>query len=123
MMKIMIVDDNATVRRIIRRAVSEIADEVFECSDGAEVLPFYAECLPDLVLMDIRMPRVDGLAATSHLKTHFPRASVFIVTDIDDEAVRSAAMEAGACGYALKQNLIQLDELILAAVAKNTGQD
>lgn len=114
----MIVDDNATVRRIIRRAVSEIATEVVECSDGAEVLPLYAKCLPDLVLMDIRMPRVDGLVATRYLKAHFPQASIFIVTDIDDEAVRSAAMEAGACGYALKGNLTQLDELILAVMEK-----
>ncbi len=118
-MKIMIVDDNATVRRVIRRAVSEIADEIVECPDGAEVQPLYTLCLPDVVLMDIRMPRVDGLTATRRLKTHFPRANVLIVTDIDDESVRSAAMEAGACGFASKENLTQLDELILAAIAKN----
>ncbi len=93
-------DDNAAVRRIIRRAVDEIAGEVVECADGEEVLSLYEKHHPDLVLMDIKMPKVDGLAATTYLKNRFPQAKVFMVTDIDDEDVRSVALEAGACGYA-----------------------
>ena len=111
-MKILIVDDNAAVRRLIRHAVSEIADEVIERSDGDEAVPAYIEHRPDLILMDVRMPRMDGLAATRSLKKQFPEARVFMVTDYDDDEVRSAASEAGACGYALKQNLTELDTLL-----------
>ncbi len=112
----MIVDDNAAVRRIIRHAVSEIAMEVVECADGEEVLPLYEKHHPDLVLMDIGMPKVDGITATTHLKSRFPQAKVFMLTGIDDESVRSLALESGACGYALKRNLTQLDEMILRAL-------
>ena len=122
-MEILIVDDNAAIRRVIRRSICDIADEVVECSDGDEVVALYAKYLPDLVLMDIRMSRMDGLAATRVLKAHFPRASVLIVTDIDDEAVRIAALQAGACGYALKQNLAELDQVILNLIATNTPSE
>src|ERR1700677_3592585 len=63
-MKILIVEDNAGVRRMIRRAVDHLASQVSECEDGADALAAYRECLPDIVLMDIRMPKMDGLAAT-----------------------------------------------------------
>lgn len=119
LMKILIVDDNATVRRLIRHAVSEIADEVIERSDGDEAIAAYAEHRPDLVLMDVRMPRMDGLVATRLLKSQFPEARVFMVTDYDDDEVRSAAAEAGACGYALKQNLTELDTLLSCMPPKN----
>ena len=112
-MKIFIVDDNASVRRIIRDAVNEIAEEVVECADGEEVLPLCEGHHPDVVLMDIRMPKVDGLSATTHLKSRFPQAKVFMVTDIDDEGVRSRALKLGACGYVLKHDLTELDEVIL----------
>jgi DNA-binding NarL/FixJ family response regulator len=112
-MKILIVDDNAAVRRIIRDAVNRIAEEVVECADGEEVLPLYERHHPDVVLMDIRMPKVDGLTATAHLKSHFPEAKVLMVTDVDDEGVRSRALKLGACGYALKHDLTELDEAIL----------
>ena len=60
---------------------------------------------PDIVLMDVRMPRMDGLAATRQIREFHPGARVVIVTDYDDEDLRKAAMEAGARGYVLKQNL------------------
>ena len=114
-MKILIVDDNATVRRLVRCAISELAKEILECSDGDEVNALYAQYHPDLVLMDIRMPRMDGLRAIRALRASFPDARVFIVTDLDDEEMRDAAFEAGACGFASKQNLTDLDMLILGA--------
>jgi two-component system response regulator DegU len=118
-MKILIVDDNRAVRRLVRHAISEIADEVIERSDGDEALAAYIEHRPDLVLMDVRMPRMDGLVATRLLKGQFPEARIFMVTDYDDDQVRSAAMEAGASGYALKQNLTELDTLLSCMPPKN----
>ncbi len=117
-MTILIVDDNAGVRRLLRRALFDAA-AVWECSDGAEALATYTNWRPDVVLMDVRMPRMDGLAATRQIRQVYPSARVVIVTDYDDEDMRIAAREAGACGYALKQNLTDLPDLIRSVVGKD----
>jgi CheY-like chemotaxis protein len=111
-MTILIVDDNATVRRLIRQAIGQSAADFVECADGADAVAAYETCQPDLVLMDIHMPRMDGLAATRQLRLRYPEARIVIVTDYDDDDLRSAAKDAGACGYALKQNLTELEALI-----------
>ena len=74
-------------------------------------LPFYTSYRPDVVLMDIRMPIMDGLAARQIRKAH-PAAKVVMVTDYDDDDLRKAASEAVACGYSLKQNLTELVPLL-----------
>jgi len=117
--KILIVDDNAGVRRLIRQVVSELAEEVRECSDGDLSLSAYTDFQPDLVLMDVRMPGMDGLTATKQLIKAYPDAKVIIVTDYDDDLVRNAAQEAGACGYALKQNLTVLEDLVVKKLVSN----
>jgi CheY-like chemotaxis protein len=111
-MTVLIVEDNASVRRLLRRAVQQIATEIWECGDGVESLAAYREHLPDLVLMDVRMPIVDGLAATRQIRMADPQARIIIVTDCDDEETRAAAREAGAWGYVLKQDLTTLEALI-----------
>ena len=118
-MTVLIVDDNPGVRRLLRRVVLDTATTVWECTDGAEALAAYAERLPDIVLMDIRMSRMDGLVATRQIRESHPEARVVMVTDYDDEDLRKAASEAGACGYALKQNLTELSSLIRSLVEKN----
>ena len=118
-MTVLIVDDNPGVRRLLRRVVLDTATTVWECPDGAEALAAYAERLPDIVLMDIRMSRMDGLVATRQIRESHPEARVVMVTDYDDEDLRKAASEAGACGYALKQNLTELSSLIRSLVEKN----
>ena len=60
----LIVDDNPKVRRLLRMAVGKDAREVLEAEDGVEALQRYRETQPDIVLMDVRMPHMDGLAAT-----------------------------------------------------------
>jgi two-component system response regulator HydG len=111
-MTVLIVEDNASVRRLLRRAVQQIATQIWECGDGAEALAVYSEQLPNVVLMDVRMPTMDGLTATRQIRKFDPAARVIIVTDCDDEETRAAASEAGAWGYALKQDLTTLEELI-----------
>jgi CheY-like chemotaxis protein len=111
-MKILIVEDNQTVRRLIRRAINDIADSIYECEDGADALAAYNEHGPDIVLMDVRMPRMDGLSATRLLLRHHPGARIIIVTDYNDDELRTAAREAGACAYALKHNLTELDTVL-----------
>jgi CheY-like chemotaxis protein len=111
---ILIVEDNATVRRLIRRAIAHLANEIYECEDGADALKSYSEHQPDLVFMDVRMPRMDGLAATRLIKQNYPMARIVIVTDYDEQELRAAGFAAGAVGYALKDNLTELEDLIIS---------
>jgi len=111
-MKLLIVDDNAAVRRLIRSIVLRLADDIYECGDGAEALSAYVAQRPDVVLMDIRMSEVDGIQATKQITAVDPTAKILMVTDYDDRELRQASMRAGACGYVLKDNLLDLVRLL-----------
>jgi two-component system response regulator DegU len=111
-MKILIVEDNATLRRLIRNALDGLTATFVESTDGAEALSAYEVNRPDLVLMDIRMPRLDGLTATRELMQRHPEARVLMLTDYDEAGMRRAAFEAGACGYALKHDLSDLGSIV-----------
>ena len=107
-MTVLIVEDHAGVRRLLRDALCEVAAEIWECENGAEALAAYPVHQPDIVLMDLSMPVLDGLAATQQIRHLHASARVVIVTDYDDEELRQAAWEAGACGYLLKNNLPEI---------------
>jgi CheY-like chemotaxis protein len=111
-MTVLIVDDNGSMRRILVRAVCKVAEQVWECTDGAEALAAYVAHSPDVVLMDVQMPRLDGLAATRQIMQFDPSARIVMVTDFDDEELRIAARGAGASGYVLKQDLSGLDVIL-----------
>jgi two-component system response regulator DegU len=111
-MKLLIVDDNPAMRRLIRRMLADLAEEITECRDGCEVLDTYTRCQPDWVLMDIEMNEMDGVRATRQLTAMFPEAKVVVVTQHDDGVLRSAAQQAGACGYVLKDDLFELRGLL-----------
>jgi CheY-like chemotaxis protein len=115
-MTILIVEDHNAVRRLIRREVEELAAEVFECDNGASASAAYALHQPDVVLMDIQMPGVDGLTATRRIKLAHPDARVIFVTDYDQSEFRAAADEVGARGYVTKSDLSPLKGLIEKAV-------
>jgi CheY-like chemotaxis protein len=117
-MKILIVDDNAGIRRALRRSLEDAANEIRECTDGRDALGIYEKFRPAVVLMDVRMPVMDGLTATRQIRSSDPEARVIIVTDYDDEDLRAAALKAGACNYVLKEELANLSEIVTACARK-----
>ena len=118
-MKLLIVDDNAAVRRLIRSIVLPFACEIYDCADGADALSAYQAHRADVVLMDIRM---NGIQAVRQIKAADPEAKIVIVTDYDDESLRHAAMRAGACSYVLKDNLLELSGLLDSIKRSIAGQ-
>ncbi|GMA32653.1 response regulator [Litorihabitans aurantiacus] len=103
--RVLLVDDDPLVRAGLRLML-EVAPDVAivgEASDGAEVVDLVGALAPDVVLMDIRMPRVDGVAATAELARLGPRApGVLVLTTFGADATVVAALRAGAAGYLLK---------------------
>ena len=114
-MKLLIVEDNDRMRRMLVKLVHGLAQQIYECSDGAEALPAYALHRPDWVLMDVRMKEIDGISATRQLKASYPDANIMIVTDFDDPDLREAARKAGAREYVTKENLLDVRRILGAA--------
>ena len=111
-MKLMIVEDNEPMRRLIRSFVARLAEQICECSDGAEAVAAYPVQRPDWVLMDVEMNPLDGLSATRQIKARFADARIIIVTQYNDTETRRAAFEAGAVDYVLKENLAALRRIM-----------
>ena len=107
-MKVLIVEDDRAMRELLKRMVGDLVDSFCECGDGQDALAAYQMDRPDWVLMDIRMKAVDGLAATEQIVNAWPGARVLIVTSYNDASLREAARQAGACGYVLKENLLEV---------------
>jgi DNA-binding NarL/FixJ family response regulator len=118
----MIVDDHALFRRGLEMVLDEEADIelVGQASDGAEAVEKAAESLPDVVLMDIRMPRSNGIEACRAMKEAAPSAKIVILTISDEEEDLFEAIRAGASGYLLKD--IPLDEVADTVRAVHGGQ-
>jgi CheY-like chemotaxis protein len=121
-MTFLIVEDNAGIRRVLRRILADTASAIWECGDGAEALAAYEEHLPDIVLMDLRMPHIDGLTATRQIRGYDPSARIIIVTDYQDEDMKTAALEAGACEYVLKHEISDLPEIASSLGAPDGGK-
>lgn len=111
-MKLLIVEDNPSVRRIIKGFAAQYADEIFECVDGDESLLLYRNQKPDYVLMDINLGETDGIEATRKIIQFDPQAKVIIVTNYDEADLRQLADEAGAVGFVPKENLNLLNTIL-----------
>ena len=111
-MRFLIVDDDERIRRMIKTVVADISETVYEGSDGAQAVLAYQQYQPDWVFMDVEMGDSDGLSATREICNAYPEARVVIVTKHSGEAMREAASDAGACAYVLKENLLDLRELL-----------
>ena len=102
--RVLVVDDDALVRAGLTMLLAGAEDIaiVAEATDGSEVAPAVVECEPDVVLMDIRMPGMDGLAATELLRTQDDAPEVIVLTTFDADDYVLRALRAGASGFLLK---------------------
>jgi CheY-like chemotaxis protein len=112
-MKLLIVEDNYQMRRLIKNLVQDLATSITECGDGREAIADYKQSQPDWVLMDIVMPGVDGLAATREIRAVYPDAKIVIVTNHNDARFRNAAREAGASFFVSKEDLQAVRAILL----------
>lgn len=121
MIRVVLVDDQAIVRAGLARILSAADgfDVVAECADGTEALRAVADTRPDVVVMDVRMPRMDGIEGTRRLASGSEAPPVLILTTFDDDDVLWDAIEAGAAGFALKD--ATAGDLIAAARAVAAG--
>ncbi len=118
--RVLLVDDHALFREGLGMIISGQADMlvVGEAGDGLEAAVKAAELKPDLVLMDIQMPGVDGIEAARRIKKEVPAATIVMLTVRDDEEKLFEALKMGAQGYLLKQmQSRELIEMIRRAVA------
>ncbi|MGW4633222.1 response regulator [Nocardia sp. NPDC004415] len=104
MITILLADDQRLVRAGLRMLIEDTTDlsVVGEAADGADAVRQYAELTPDLVVMDLRMPGLDGVAAIRQILATAPRAKVLVLTTFDDDEHLFPALAAGAAGYFVK---------------------
>ena len=115
--RVLIADDHALFRRGLEMVLKEEPgiELVGQASDGAEAVQMAAEVLPDVVLMDVRMPKINGIEAARQVKEVAPSAKIVMLTVSDEEEDLFEAIRAGASGYLLKD--IPLDEVAEAVRA------
>lgn len=114
MIRILLVDDQHIIRQGLKSMLESNADMqvIGEAENGQRALDQIPTLHPDLVLMDIRMPVMDGVAATGAIAQQYPNIKVLVLTTFDDDEYVSQAMRMGAKGYLLKDT--EPDELALA---------
>lgn len=121
--RVMITDDHLIVReglRLILETVDGI-EIVGEASDGAECLRLVPELKPDVILMDLQMPRMDGITAIGHLRSENPEIAIVILTTFNEDDLMLRGLQAGARGYLLKDtNRENLLDTIQAAAKGET---
>jgi DNA-binding NarL/FixJ family response regulator len=118
MITVLVVDDHPVVRSglVGMLDVEDDLEVVGEAGDGAEALVRVGVSRPDVVLMDLRMPVLDGVSATARIVNEFPATRVLVLTTYDTDGDIVRAVEAGATGYLLKDTpRLQLVEAVRAA--------
>jgi DNA-binding NarL/FixJ family response regulator len=120
--RILLADDHAMVRRGMRDflALHDDLEVVGEAQDGVEALAAVETLRPDVVVMDLLMPVMDGIAATAEIKARHPEVEVVALTSFVDEDRVTAAIEAGASGFLLKD--AEADDLAAAIRAAVAGE-
>ena len=120
--RVMLVDDHTMVRRGLATILKVFDDLqlVGEAENGVNAVRLAAEVLPDVILMDMSMPEMDGAAATHAIRQQFPHIQVLALTSFKEGKVIQKALEAGAIGYLLKD--VSADELVRAIRSAYAGR-
>lgn len=120
--RIVIAEDHAVVRQGTRQLLERYPDMdvIGEAADGEEAVARVRDLKPDVVIMDVRMPRLSGIEATRKIKEESPGVAVLALTAHDDDEYVFALLDAGANGYLLKTT--EVDELVRAVRAVHAGQ-
>src|SRR5690242_4806639 len=120
-MRVLLADDHQLLRQAIRRALEEAGMTVVaEAGDGNEAVRLAGEIRPDVVVMDVSMPVLDGIEATRRLHAELPDLPVVILTMHGDEALRVEAVEAGASGFITKD--VSMQEVVATITAVAGGE-
>lgn len=119
---VLLAEDHVITRQGIRRLIEDESDltVIGEASDGEEAVQMVTELKPDVVIMDIAMPKLNGIEATRQVKLIHPRTGVLILSAYDDDEYVFALLKAGAAGYLLKN--VSGDELTRAIRAVHKGE-
>lgn len=123
MIKILIADDHLIIRQGLRLILETETDFelVGEAADGAEAVALCQKLMPDVVLMDLRMPNMDGLTAIENLRASQPEIAIVILTTFNEDELMFRGLQAGARGYLLKDtDRATLFDTIRAAVRGET---
>jgi NarL family two-component system response regulator LiaR len=120
--RILIADDHAFVREGTRRILEQEPDleVVAEAGDGEEALKLACDLKPDVALLDVAMPRLDGIEATRRIKAQCPAVAVLVLSAYDDDQFIFGLLEAGAAGYLLK--MVRGQEIVDAIRAVYAGE-
>jgi NarL family two-component system response regulator LiaR len=120
--RVLVVDDHKVVRKGLSTfiSVNDDLELVGEAANGEEAIEQCAALRPDVVLMDMKMPVMDGPTAIGHMKARFPGVNIVALTSFDDEAFAQRALEAGAIGYLFKD--VEEDELMSAIRFASEGR-
>jgi len=120
--RLLIVDDHEVVRAGLQGMLASQPDfeVVGEAADGIEAVEMVERVKPEVILMDLRMPRMNGVEATRRIRARWPEVHILILTTYDTDADILPAIEAGATGYLLKD--IPRDELFRAVRAASRGE-
>jgi two-component system, NarL family, response regulator LiaR len=120
--RLLLCDDHSVVRQGLKMflALDPNLEVVGEASHGAMALEMVGSLRPDVVLMDLVMPIMDGITAIGHIKTQYPETEIIAVTSVLEDAKVIAAMQNGAMGYLLKDT--QAEELVEAIHAAGRGE-
>ena len=120
--RILIADDHAFVREGTRRILEQEPDleVVAEAGDGEEAVKLACDLKPDVALLDVAMPRIDGIEATRRIKAQCPAVAVLVLSAYDDDQFIFGLLEAGAAGYLLKS--VRGQEIVDAIRAVHAGE-
>jgi NarL family two-component system response regulator YdfI len=115
--RVVVADDHPVVRTGLRLmlGMEERIELVGEAADGVAAVHLVSELLPDVVLMDVRMPAMDGLEAIEQIRAKFPHIAIIVLTTYDDDQLILRSLQAGARGYLLKDSGL---EAVLQAIER-----